>query len=64
MFSLEIQTAGLILMKFGMEVVLKSPERFLGFFYPVPPHPPKGCIKGVWVGLWSLSHATKVAGCP
>ena len=44
-FSIEIQTAGQIAMKFGLEVVLEG-GMVLGFFTQTPP----GC-------LWSLSRA-------
>ena len=66
---IEIQTAGQIWMKLGMEVVLKGGEGFWRSFSLLPTTPlvlgPKrGC-------LWSLSYAfcqklyqTKVAGCP
>ena len=39
MFSMEIQTTGRILMKYGMEVVIKG-GKVLRFFYLVPPTPP------------------------
>ena len=42
LFSIEIQTAGRIGMKFGTEVVLEG-----GRFNLVPPTPGTGCIKGV-----------------
>ena len=38
MFSIQIQTTGQILMKFGTEVALKG-GKVLGFFDPVPPTP-------------------------
>ena len=48
LFSIEIQTAGRIGMKFGTEVVLEG-GRFLGGFRPSTPTPlGTGCIKGVW----------------
>ena len=71
LFSIEIQMAGRIGMKFGTEVVLEG-GRFLGFFfYPVPHAPGFGVHKGGSGCLWSLNHAfwqklfkTKVAGHP
>ena len=70
-FSIEIQTAGRIGMKFGMEVILEG-ERLLGGGSTQYPHPPgMGCVKGVR-GSSGASAAhfgksfikTKVAGCP
>ena len=46
-FSIEIQTAGRIGMKFGTEVVLEVGEGSWGGFDPVPPPPGMGCVKGV-----------------
>ena len=47
LFSIEIQAAGQIGMKFGMEVVLEG-GRFLGGFDLVPPPPGSRVHKGVW----------------
>ena len=49
-FSIQIQTAGQIWMKFGTEVVLKGTK---GFFWvgglTLYPHPPgTGCVKAIW----------------
>ena len=44
LFSIEIQTAGRIGTKFGMEVVLEG-GKVLG--YPVPHPLGTGCVKGV-----------------
>ena len=70
LFSIEIQTAGRIGMKFGTEVVLEG-GRFLGGFNPVPPPPGYGVHKGGTGCLWSLNLAfwqklykTKVVGHP
>ena len=46
-FSIEIQTAGWIGMKFGMEVVLEG-GRFWGVSTQYPTPLVTGCIKGVW----------------
>ena len=54
-FSIEIQTAGQIGMKFGTEVVLEG-GRFLGFFDPVPPPPGYGVCKGGMGCLCSLNR--------
>ena len=69
-FSIEIQMAGWIGMKFGTEVVLEG-GRFLGGFNLVPPPPGYGVRKGGPGCLWSLNRAfwrklykTKVAGHP
>ena len=49
LFSIEIQTAGRIGMKFGTEVVLEGGKVLgVGGFDPVPHPPGTGCIKGVW----------------
>ena len=53
-FSIEIQTAGRIGMKFGMEVILEG-ERLLGGFNPVPPPPRYGVCTGGPGVLWSHS---------
>ena len=46
-FSIEIQSAGRIGTKFGMEVVLKG-GKVLGGVSAQYPHPPgTGCVKGV-----------------
>ena len=47
-FSIEIQTAGRIGMKFGTEVVLEGREGSWGGVLTRYPHPPDtGCVKGV-----------------
>ena len=48
-FSIEIQTAGWIGMKFGTEVVLDGGKVLGGGGQPSTPHPQgMGCVKGVW----------------
>ena len=72
LFSIEIQTAGWIGMKFGTEVVLEGGKVLGGGgFDPVPPPPGYGVRKGGTGCLWSLNRAfwqklykTKVAGNP
>ena len=65
LFSIEIQMAGPIGLKFGTEVVLEG-GRFLGGFNPVPPPPGYRVRKGdhpigpqirIWKDLepWSLT---------
>ena len=56
LFSIEIQMAGRIGMKFSMEVVLKG-GRFLVFFDLVPISPGYGVRKGGMGCLWSLNCA-------
>ena len=58
LFSVEIQTAGQIAMKFGLEVVLKGGKVLGGGggLTRYSPHPGYGVQKGDRGGLWSLSH--------
>ena len=70
LFSIEIQTARLIGMKFGTEVVLEGGEgSWGGGFNMIPPPSGYGVHKGGLGCLWSLSRAfwqklnrTKVVG--
>ena len=61
LFSIEIQTAGRIGTKFGMEVVLEGGKVLGGVsaWYPHPPTPGYGygVRKGGTGCLWSLNHA-------
>ena len=56
LFSIEIQAAGWIGMKFGKEVVLKGGGSW-GHFNPIPPPPGYEVHKGGPGCLWSLSCA-------
>ena len=56
LFSIEIQTAGWIRMKFGMEVVLKG-KTVLGEVSTQYPPPRYRVHKGGPGCLWSLSHS-------
>ena len=47
LFSIEIQNAGWIGIKFGTEEVLVV-RRFWFFLTWYPPPPGTGCVKGVW----------------
>ena len=58
-FSIQIQTAGQIWMKFGTEVVLKGTKGFfwVGGVDPVPPPSGYRVCEGDLGCPWSLSHA-------
>ena len=60
MFSIEIQTAGRIGMKFDTRVVLKGVKVLGGGFQPVTP-PGNGCVleKAIW---WGLTPSTLTPG--
>ena len=64
LFSIEIQTAGRIGMKFGTEVVLEG-GRFLRGFRPGTPTPlGTGCLWSLNRAFWQKLYETKVAGHP